>query len=360
MGSRSLTLQEFARAIRRRERFEVLFLKGEEEFLLRRALREYIAAVMPPDAAAFDFNELRATDVSKEVLWNALTTLPLLSERRLVVLDLSRSVEEGISETIARYVARPSPSTSFVMVWVTANKGETKSARIGGETIEVEFGELKAPQRITWARKYLAEQGKRIDEEAGRYLIEISSSSTGDIAAKLNHASLFLGEGEEVTVPVLMQVAGVTSEYTVFNLEDAILSRRVEEAQRIARSLLDGGEPLLRLVALHRTTMIQLWRIARVIRKSRTWQDGDEGKKTWQDIRNSFGRKAFKIDGYIGAARSIGEAGISEAVSGLLDLEIRAKSSPDASGRYFEWLWKLCSANRSSVGTGVYPNELTG
>jgi len=362
MSGRSMTPKEFLAAVRKGKRFDVLLLKGSEEFLLRQALREYVSAAMPDDAAGLDYSEYRASDVDAGVLWNTLTTMPLFSARRLVVLDVSRSVGEAVAGVIERYAARPSPNTSLIMTWITERKRESQAAKIGGDIVEVVFRELKPDERIAWAVGYLKEKGKKIGDDAAQYLIEISSSEIGDIAAKLDYISLYLGSEEEVTVPLLMEVAGVTSEYTVFQLEDALVDRKATEAHRIARSLLDGGEPLLRILRLHRTALMRLWLLARLLQKSAAWQQSEQGKEANEQIRQAFGRQAFKMKSYREAAASLGEMKIRGAVIGLLDVEIRAKSSreSDAPRRYFEWLWNLCSRDRRLAGTGIHYPELIG
>lgn len=362
MSSRSLTPKEFLAAVHKGKRFNVLLLKGSEEFLLRQALREYVSTVMPDDAAGLDYSEFRASETDAGTLWNALTTMPLFCEKRLIVLDVSRSVSENVAGIIEKYAARPSPNTLLVMTWITERKRESQAGKIGGDTVEVIFRELKPDERIAWAVNYLKEKGKKIGDDAAHYLIEISSSEIGDIAAKLDYISLYLGQEEEVTVPLLMKVAGVTSEYTIFQLEDAIVDRKAIEAHRIARSLLDGGEPLLRILHLHRIALMRLWLFSRLLQKSAAWQQSEHGKEANEQIRQAFGRQVFKMKSYREAAARIGEMKIREAIIGLLNVEIRAKSSreQDAARRYFEWLWNLCSRNRRVVGTGTHYPELIG
>ncbi|MFZ5434035.1 MAG: DNA polymerase III subunit delta, partial [Calditrichota bacterium] len=220
--------------------------------------------------------------------------------------------------------------------------------------------ELKVGERSAWAREYVQPRGKVIEDEAIQYLIEISSSSITDIASKLDHAALFIGDENEITVQVLMKVAGVSSEYTIFNLETALLKQNPKEAHRIALSLISGGESVLRLLAFHRTTVFRMWQLSRAMRKPLAWQNSQEGQEAWQRIQQSMGRQAFKLNDYKAAARKIGEEQLRDAVVGLVELEVEAKSSTHETGRYFEWLWKLTTNRRNSIGTGVQTYELTG
>jgi DNA polymerase III delta subunit len=139
----------------------------------------------------------------------------------------------------------------------------------------------------------------------------------------------------------------VSSEYTVFNLEDAILERKQAEAHRIAKSLLDGGEVLLRLLAFHRGTVMRLWQTKRAVHKPEAWQKSVEADKFWKEL---FGRQTFKVNSFKGAARRAEEVQLRNAVRQLLEVEVEAKSGTHDLNQYFEWLWRVC-------GQGWKPSE---
>jgi DNA polymerase III subunit delta len=335
---------QFLEAVRKGKRFDVLLLKGTEEFLLRSALKTFLAAVVKPEAEAFDFMELRSQEVDGETLWNALTTLPLLAEKRIVVLELTGEPKAATGEALKAYLSRPSSTTTLVLILIVENKNDLSGVTWPPAVTQVEFLELGERERLAWARQYLTEIGKKMGEDALEYLIDTSSKSLADIAAKINHAAMFIGSDPEINVQVLQQVSGVTSEYTVFQLEDAILRQNGGEAHRAARSLLEGGEELLRLLANNRRTVVKLWKVHRASRKGSAWLNSDEAERFWGSL---FGRQSFKIESFKQAACAIGEARLHAAVQGLLDVELRAKTGFDKPARYYEWLWNISTANDS-------------
>jgi DNA polymerase III delta subunit len=142
-----------------------------------------------------------------------------------------------------------------------------------------------------------------------------------------------------------MKVSGVSSEYTVFQLEDAILKQRPVEAHAIARSLLEGGEALLRLLAFHRGSVLRLWKVSHVLGKKAEWQRSAEAEEFW---KAAFGRQSFKIDSFKSAARAIGETRLRRAVLGLVDLEVWAKSGSAEPFLYYEWLWRITDSTAIS------------
>lgn len=343
----SMTPAKFLEAARKGKRFEIVLLRGEEDYLLREALQEYVSRTITPESADFNYNEFRSGEVTGETLWNALITLPFMGDIRLVVLDLSGELRKDIVKVLAAYSQRPSPTTSLVLTYL-ADGGKIDWRDQQPKTfVDVEFKPLSESERAAWAEAFIKRAGKSLHKEAVSYLVQTSSRSVSDLAAKLNHAALFAGNEPEITVQTLMKVSGVSSEFTVFQLEDAILGQRSVEAHRIAHSLLAGGEALLRLLAFHRGTIIKLWQVSRAIRKSASWQAGSDSDQFFKSL---FGRQSFKINDFKKSAQRIGEVQLRGAVLGLLELEVAAKTSTQDPYLYFEWLWRIC-------GQGWKPSE---
>jgi hypothetical protein len=97
-------------------------------------------------------------------------------------------------------------------------------------------------------------------------------------------------------------------------------------------------------MAFHRGSVMRLWKVSRAIRKSADWQRSAAGSEFW---KTTFGRQEFKIDSFRTSAQAIGEPRLREAVVGLLELEVWAKSGSSEPFRYYEWLWKI--TNRGAV-----------
>lgn len=353
--SRKLSPERFKDAVRKGQIFDVLLLHGEEDYLLREALRGYTEAALPAATADFDRSEFRGSDVDGRTFFNAATTLPLMAKRRLVMLELSTEPAKELAAAIHRYAERPSPTTTLVIVLQTEKERRGPEIRLPGSFVQVDFKHLNDAQRIAWATAYVQRFGKTLPEDAGSYLIENSAKNLADIAAKLDHALAYCGAEGEVTVQTLMIVSGVTSEYTVFNLEDAILARNAQAALKAAQSLIEGGYPVLRLLASHRGALMKLWQVKWLRKESDKTSKIKDIEKREQVLREIhefehalFGRQSFKIDAFKKSARTFSSSAIHSAVRGLLEVEIHAKTRRDEPFRYYEWLRTFVTSPRVS------------
>ncbi len=170
--STTLSPTAFLTTVRKGKRFPLLMLRGTEEYLLRQALAEYIKTALDPAAADFDYNEFRSQEVTGEILWNALTTLPLLASSRMVVLELSGEPKKDVVEVLSRYAARPSATTQLVLVSVESSK-LARGADLPPAVVEVVFHELRDADRAQWAADYSKQRGATLKPDAQSYLIEV-------------------------------------------------------------------------------------------------------------------------------------------------------------------------------------------
>src|SRR3954462_13468974 len=114
----ALTLEAVYRALKRGDVAAVYYLTGEADVLKEELATAIVHAAV--DEAGRDFNvDFRsAGDLDGESLLALVDTLPMLAERRAVVV---RSLEQwranaSVWQVLLRYLARPSPSTVLVLI----------------------------------------------------------------------------------------------------------------------------------------------------------------------------------------------------------------------------------------------------
>jgi DNA polymerase-3 subunit delta len=330
-----LSPTEFLKAIRKGQRYNLLMLCGEDEYLLRETLNEYLALSLDASSRDFDYSEFRGSETEGKSLLSALTTFPLMSSMRTVLLDSPNQMEDDAQAALAKYLKQPSKSTALVLVQMMSAREKIPAEFAAAMTIVI-FAKKKEHERITWAAEYAKSRGKLLHPDAAEYLIRISGGSLSEIATKLDHAILFIGEDSEINIQILMRISGITSEYNVFQLEDAIINKNQREVLRVARSLIEGGEPLLRTLAFQRGVLMRLWKVMSALKKDNSGTIIKELFPAGQD---------WKVSKVKEAARKFSDTALRSALVEMLEVEIHAKSSGSESvTRYYEWLWRLAAA----------------
>lgn len=325
----------------------VTLLVGAEEYLIRQTVKSLLDVLVTADVRDFDFTHLRADNLDGNALWNALTTLPLLAPGRIVVLDNPAKLEDRALERLAKYCERPAPTTTLLLVQIVE---ERSALDLPLEHIAVcEFASVqKNLNRSQWAGSYVQRFGKKLSREALDYLLSSSSADIGDLASKLDAAVLYVGDEQEIDSATIMKVSGVTTTFTPWDFENAILKSDVREALGIGKSFLDGGEKLPVLLSYHRRFLLMLWQISTIIRKF-------TGSEQAAQVEKLMGRKKFKFNDFKNKARSLGEPKIRLLVEELLEVEATLKSRSGEEGairHYYEWLCHITENAANSLEPG--------
>lgn len=321
----------------------VTLLIGTDEYLIRQTSTSILNVIATPEIRDFDFNHFRGDAVDGNTLWNALTTLPLLASKRVILLENPAKLDDRATERLTKYIELPSPTTILLLVQIIEDRISLDLPLDKIAVCEFAFVQ-KNLNRSEWATKHVARSKKQLSREALDYLLNSSSSDIGDLAAKLDAAILYVGDETEIDVSTIMKVSGVTTTFTIWNLEDAILKGRSGEALKIAKSFLDGGEKLPMLLGFHRKSLLLTWKLATLMRKY-------SGPTLDENVRKLMGQKSFKFNDFKAQVKALGEARIRGLVEELLEVESVLKGRSGEEGahrRYFEWLCHMSeiAANR--------------
>jgi DNA polymerase-3 subunit delta len=331
------------------KRYDILILSGQELHQINQARDFYIASILDQSQKDFDLCEMRGAEIKGRALWDELTSLPFMGERRVVLIDSPKEIKQSERAVLTKYLERPTPTTTLIMT----QHFEDKRDRLGvwsskGATV-LEFPELRPDSRGKWIEQYAKNRGKSIQSDAVSYLIETSTAQLTDLRSKLDSALLFIGEEPDITVQTLMKIGGISSDYDLFRLQDAILRGNASEALKISRSLLEGGIELLAMLGMMRGFLMKIWQIESALHKP-------DAPKVIEAV---LGGQKFKSQGFMSAARRLGRDRLRWLVLELLELEIHAKSkSSDTVYGFYDWIW--CFSTPKSSGTRSMSLAYTG
>lgn len=326
------TSAEFSAAIKAGKSFPCVLLVGPEDYLRQKDAEAYIESLLPPDRRDFDFTRVAGDAMGVPDMRAALSELPFLGPHRLLCIDSPADLGDEAAAVLKAYLKAPSEALRLLLLEPDGNPREKPLSELLPSLLWIHYGRLKEHQRIDWIISYLQDQGKTITAEAAHYLAQTSTSSLSELAAKLDHAALFVGEVSQVDVFAIQRIAGVTSEVTVYQLEDAFQKGSLSECLGLSKALLEGGETVLRLVSYFHRSLLRLWQIKATSRR----RDRDELQ------RRILGNQYWKRDAFVRAARAMPLATLEKALTGLLDLEIALKTRmPQADILFYHWLWEV-------------------
>jgi DNA polymerase-3 subunit delta len=258
----ALTLDALLRSLKKKgaqppQLAPVYLLHGEEDVLKDEAVRTIVEAAV---GSASDFNlDVRyAPDLTPESFHALVNTLPMMAERRAVVV---RGVEQlgkrktKLRDEVVRYLAAPNPTTVLVLV-VAA--GEEPDGEFVRASTAVALEPLSAERLPRWLQHYAATLGLTVAPDAADLLLSAVGNDLSTLARELEKlGSLALGSGaaRPVTAADVTSLVGVRRGETVYDLVHAALERRAARAAQLVEPVLEqsgmSGVKILSLLGTH-------------------------------------------------------------------------------------------------------------
>jgi DNA polymerase III subunit delta len=231
------------------------YLFGGEPILKDQALAALIDGVLDPGLRDFNLDLLSATQVEPDGLAAACSTLPMMAERRVVVL---RDVEAWKRKTRAKtaavtYLEHPAPETVLVMVQGNGDKPDADLAR---HAVAVDCDAPTGAAFEKWLDARLKSAGVVLDHDARTHLVRATGGELGLIAAEIDKLSGLEADGP-INRDTVGALVGVRFGETPEDWRDAVLGDDTARAVALVPRLLEiSGNSGVRLVTLLGSSLI--------------------------------------------------------------------------------------------------------
>ena len=295
----------------------VLLFEGEEEQTKQDALTALRKTLLP--AGMEEMNEMVLDNPETDQVIAAAETLPFLADRRLVILRDHPAVT-GRGEADDRLVAYlPSvPSSALLLFYCTGKPDARKKLyttvkKLGGI---VTFARLSGGELTRFVTDAFHEAGKECDARTADYLVFTVGSDTAKLTSEISKIASYAGERPSVTASDVSALATPSTECTVFQLVDAVVTGQKKRALILMKNqLLNGTEPAAMLALLLRQyRFLQHIKIMQYEKKSREF------------IRYALGVPPFALDQYIRQAAAYTGGQVKQAVALCFETEYGFKS----------------------------------
>lgn len=182
-----------------------------------------------------DFNQtiLYGKDADVLSLISELKGYPMMSERRLVVLKEAQDFKA--MEDLVSYFESPSSQTVFVINYkyktYDTRKKSMKSVAKNGLVFKSE--KIKEYRLPDWIKEKVVSMGYSISPKACMLLAEFLGNDLSRIVNELDKLQILVEKGTTINEIHIEENIGISKDYNVFELINAIGARNVEKANRI-------------------------------------------------------------------------------------------------------------------------------
>jgi DNA polymerase III subunit delta len=224
-------------AIKRRSFDGAYFITGEDDYQKDDAVRQLVEAALEPALRDFNLDTRRAADLDAETLGVLLSTPPMMSDRRVIVLREVNALKKDARKALDQYLK--SPATDLLLI-MTAAVGTKADAGVSASATALEFNLLTGDRVPKWISHHATSVlGIRITEPAIELLQAAVGSDLHQLAGELDKlASYVQGRGDEIGEDAVAAIVGVRRGETQADLLDAVADRNVARSLELVPHVL--------------------------------------------------------------------------------------------------------------------------
>ena len=247
-----MTYEQLFRAIRAGDIRPAYVFYGPETFVLNSALDALRARLLPEGFEALNQNLFEGAAGVQELI-DAAETLPLMGEKRLVVLRdwtaLTGKGESADTERFIRWMENMPETCCLVFVLTDAPDSRRKLTQALKARAEwVEFALLSDADLYKWCARRVSPRA--IEPDAVEQLTFMAGRSLTGLVQELDKLCAYVGERQSITRADVEAVVTPSTECTVFQMIDCLMRGENGRAQLLLKNMLDNGETRVGTLAM--------------------------------------------------------------------------------------------------------------
>ncbi len=239
------------------------YICGEDDFQKEDAMKRLIAEAVEPAMRDFNIEVKRGSEFDAKSLDAALSALPMLADRRVIVIRDAGTLKKDARKVLDAYLLKPSPD---VMVLLVEASGAKTDKDLAASTTPMEFGYLSADRIPKWIGHYVTTQLRmKITPQATELLQSAVGTDLHQLVSELEKLASYANE-RDIEESDVVAVVGVRRGETMADLLDQIAARNAARALELLPHVLNqpktSGVQLV--MALATQTIAIAWGKARI------------------------------------------------------------------------------------------------
>ena len=312
--------------------YPVYLFHGEESFFIDKLVETIEDTVLNEMEKEFNLDVLYGKDVSAQQVINTAKRYPMAANHHVVIVKEAQSMQK-LNE-LTSYVNNPLESTLLVLVHkhktIDGRKSLGKTVRENGVLFQSK--KLYDNQVPNWINTYLYNRNYSITPKASLMITEYVGNDLSTIANEIDKIMITLeNDTKEITDKHIEQNIGISKDYNIFELQNAIGSKDMAKAYQIADyfSQNEKSFPLLRITSNLYFYFTKLM----LIHKSKS--------KMPNDLSQVIGLHPFLVKEYISAAQNFSFGKLANIIHILKTYDLKSKGIDNSSASDGELLKEM-------------------
>ena len=310
----------------------IYFLYGEESYFIDQ-ISDYISEnVLDEAEKAFNQTILYGKDSKIEDVINAAKRFPMMANHQVIILKEAQNLKQ--IEKLEFYAEQPLNSTILVVNFKQKNFDKRKRVykALKKNAVIFESKKLYENQVDAWINTYLKNKNYSVSPVSSILLTDFLGTDLSKISNELDKLMISLPEGTNITPKHIEENIGISKDFNVFELQNALGNKDILKANRIINHF--AANPKSNPMVM---TIINLFGYFSKILSLHYIKD----KSNNNAVASSIGVHPFFLKDYISAARNYNVKKIVAVISDLREYDMKSKGFNNVSTTHGDLLKEL-------------------
>lgn len=211
----------------------IYWLEGDEPYFIDMLVDHAEHKILSESEAGFNLTIFYGRDADWAAVVNACRRYPMFAERSVVLLKEAQHMRD--IDKLEPYIENPLSSTVFVVSYKEKKvDARTKFAKLLKQNAEVfTTKKIYDSQLPEWASNMVQQHGLTISQKALQLLVDHIGNDLSRIQNEIEKLAVNLGSRKNITEDDIETYIGVSKEFNVFELQDAMVRKDLAKAIRI-------------------------------------------------------------------------------------------------------------------------------
>ena len=229
----AITYEEIIGNLQKKIYHPIYFLMGEETYFIDK-ISDYVTDhVLSEAEKGFNQSVLYGKDLEPHVIMANARRFPMMANHQVIIVREAQNIKK--IEELESYVKNPLSSTILVISYKykTIDKRKTFAKLIDQKGILFESKKIYDNQLPNWISSYLKNLQYTISPQAAAMISEYLGTDLSKVANELDKLIISLPAGSQITPDHIEKNIGISKEFNVFELQNALGERDLLKANRI-------------------------------------------------------------------------------------------------------------------------------
>ena len=309
----------------------VYFLHGDEPYFID-VISDYIENhILTPEQKEFNQTVVYGKDTNASHLISLTRQLPMGAHYQVVIVKEAQDIRD--IDKLETYFQKPVPSAILVINYKHKKPDKRKKyyQAVKKNGIAFEAKQVYDDKIPGWITNYLKNKGYSIDIKSAHVLNEFLGNDLGKITNEIDKMLINIPDKKTITLDDIENNVGISKDYNIFELQDALGSRDIESVNKIINYF--GANPkefgAIRVI----TMLYYFFQKVFLLHFMKNTSDNE--------IAGKLGVHPFFVKRYKQAARNYPTKKLSVIMDYLRDYDLKAKGVNNASITESELLREL-------------------